>query len=435
MRFAIAWSRPSNNGLSVHRAAAHLVNVRAVALIALTIGCAPERSTAGAGTWIGTTTTERKVTTVVTESGSVWSGDATLVEELAIGVESGPEEYMFGEIASVFADDSSIYVVDEQAPAVRVYDLKGRYLRDLGRAGEGPGEYRRPWLVARRPDGRVLVADRGTRRILVYRVDGVSTDEVYPMGSGVAFGSWPLHVDDHGRPWLPYREYDILDPAARRSPRFSVRPHDHEGPTGDPVMIPEFPVEGVSSSGGAGRFGPRMVWDMSASGTMLLGTSDRYRFERREPDGNRTVVKKNWDRVPVHEQEAAYFRRLSTVFERPAPPMPDAKPAFLALLGAPTGETWVLRQGPGIKIPDCNDRPESAEQALAADPCWQDSLFFDVFDGAGRFLGRIDLPEEMRDPMSRWALRPHFERDRVNAIVMDDAGTLRVKRYRLATPG
>jgi len=46
--------------------------------------------------WVGTITTEDKVTTVINESGSVWGGTATLVEEASIGVETGAPEYMFG---------------------------------------------------------------------------------------------------------------------------------------------------------------------------------------------------------------------------------------------------------------------------------------------------------------------------------------------------
>ena len=49
--------------------------------------CATQEDANGA--WVGTTTTEGNVTTVVNESGSVWGGTATLVEEASIGVESG----------------------------------------------------------------------------------------------------------------------------------------------------------------------------------------------------------------------------------------------------------------------------------------------------------------------------------------------------------
>ncbi len=64
-----------------------------------------------------------------------------------------------------------------------------------------------------------------------------------------------------------------------------------------------------------------------------------------------------------------------------------------------------------------------------------DLLFFDVFGSDGRFLGRVDAPDEMVDQILRWARTPHFAGDRVTAVAIDDAGTIMVKRYRLVLPG
>ncbi len=123
--------------------------VPAIVLLAASVACSPGSPAADSdGTWVGTITTEGNVTTVVNESGSVWGGTASLVEEASIGVESGPDEYLFGQIGGVWADEDRIYVADYQVPAVRVYDTSGQYLFDIGRRGQGPGEYEEPWSVA-----------------------------------------------------------------------------------------------------------------------------------------------------------------------------------------------------------------------------------------------------------------------------------------------
>ena len=46
------------------------------------------------------------------------------------------------------APDGSIYVADSQAGVVRQYDANGRFVRDFGRQGTGPGEFNSPKLVA-----------------------------------------------------------------------------------------------------------------------------------------------------------------------------------------------------------------------------------------------------------------------------------------------
>ncbi len=149
------------------------MNLRAL-IIASTVAiavaaCGPqERPPEDSGTWVGTITTEGNVTTVINESGSVWEGRARLVEDLSIGVESGEDAYMFGRITGLYATDDEIFVVDEQIPVVRVFDMEGWHLRDIGGAGQGPGEFQRPRFVTGSPDGRIFVLDGRGRRINVY---------------------------------------------------------------------------------------------------------------------------------------------------------------------------------------------------------------------------------------------------------------------------
>ena len=79
----------------------------------LTAGCdASNSSPVSDGTWVGTISTEGNVTTVVNESGSVWGGTATLVEEASIGVDAGADEYMLGEVSGIAATPDNIFVID-----------------------------------------------------------------------------------------------------------------------------------------------------------------------------------------------------------------------------------------------------------------------------------------------------------------------------------
>lgn len=57
--------------------------------------------------------------------------------------------------------DGQFVVLDGQAPAVRMYSAAGRWVRDLGRVGDGPGEYREPISIATVPDGIGIVDREG----------------------------------------------------------------------------------------------------------------------------------------------------------------------------------------------------------------------------------------------------------------------------------
>ena len=84
--------------------------------------------------------------TVRTIQGQVWSGNARLEEEISIGSnEEGP--YLFEMITDIEADSEHIYVLDGRASTLRVYDLDGQFIRNIGGPGEGPGEFRIPSQV------------------------------------------------------------------------------------------------------------------------------------------------------------------------------------------------------------------------------------------------------------------------------------------------
>ena len=75
--------------------------------------------------WVGSVTVSGNLTRTINESGSLWGGPGRLVEEASIGVPEGEDPYMLGAVGAVWATDTEIYVVDSQAPAVRVYDWQG----------------------------------------------------------------------------------------------------------------------------------------------------------------------------------------------------------------------------------------------------------------------------------------------------------------------
>ena len=146
-------------------------------LVLLLSACMPSEPTGktGAGTWVGTITTEGNVTTVVNESGSVWGGTATLVEEASIGVDVGDEPYLLGNVVGVGVAGARIFVLDAQVFRVRVYDYEGAHLMDMGGEGDGPGEFRGPSGLAVGAQ-RVYVRDRRTGRITVFSTEGELVD-------------------------------------------------------------------------------------------------------------------------------------------------------------------------------------------------------------------------------------------------------------------
>ncbi|HSR41343.1 MAG TPA: 6-bladed beta-propeller, partial [Longimicrobiales bacterium] len=113
----------------------------------------------------------------------VWAR-VDLVEEVRIGLLQGDDRYLFGEVRNVVSTpDGSTWVVDAQGPRVRIYDPAGRYVRDVSRPGEGPGEIASVMGIDVTPDGRVAVWDLRNGRVSLYRQDG-EYDRMFRVSSG-----------------------------------------------------------------------------------------------------------------------------------------------------------------------------------------------------------------------------------------------------------
>lgn len=91
----------------------------------------------------------------------------------SIGRADGAAHETFGIISGVAFDAAeNLYVLDRQARRVMVYDASGRYLRQIGKEGQGPGELMVPLQLAVGGDGSVIVSDLGRRGFSVFRTDG-----------------------------------------------------------------------------------------------------------------------------------------------------------------------------------------------------------------------------------------------------------------------
>ena len=426
-----------------------VIAVSVVALVA--VACAsPEVPTEAAGTWVGTVTTEGNVTTVVNESGSVWGGTATLVEEMSIGVEAGDEPYMFGRVGAVAATDDRIYVLDEQVPVVRVYDKEGAYLFDIGRGGQGPGEFERPDFMALDGLGNAYVHGQG--EIEVFSADGEHFD-TWGLGTINEF-NWfkTLNIGLDGTAYVPA----ILERDGMNVRTWKVGYTEiHEGAEGETRAVPDLGYETpvvetvtrteayVAVASISPPFVPLRLWAISPRGAIVVGNGDQYRFEVHQPDGTVILVEKPWDVVPVENSEAAWSRdmlRSSTIGKEvsgwnPDSQLPEHKPAFAQFVPDENGRIWVFRSGPGIRLPDCNEDATEAREFLER-PCWVDSVLLDVFEVQGRYSGRVEMPGEfsgLHPPVL--SPRPVFRDDVMIAAVEDELGTIRVKRYRLVLPG
>jgi len=413
-----------------------------LAVCLATAGCGGEdgsKVAAPGGEWVRETSTEGKVTTVRTVNGSVWGGTARLVEEASIGVDAGPEKQMLGRVRSLAASDDAIYVLDSQLPAVRVYDMEGRHLVDIGREGQGPGEFTRPQDLGIGPDGQIFVRERS--RIVVFTPEGEPAGTL-PLSTGFSSSS-PMTVTSEGRVFFP----DLMNQGADLEDwQHGMRRVGPDGPTHETVPVPDYDHEPARiihrTEGGTYSmnvpFAAGVVWAQSPSGAMIAGLTTDFRIDVHHPDGSITRIEKAWDPVPVPPEEKEWRRTATMVSQRRqrpdwtwnGPDIPDVKPAFSTLIPDHSNRIWVRRIADTRRLEDCDEDPRDVEGGRRPRSCWEQVYSVEIFDVEGRYLGSVDVPENAQLAFPRAFIRG----DLVVAYHEDELGTPRVKRYRLATP-
>ena len=304
----------------------------------------------------------------------------TLEEDLRIGSldSGGPDQ--FGAIGAIHADEAgTIHVVDRQSHEIRVFAPDGTPVRTLGREGDGPAEFRDPWGVDFSPSGDLWVVDVHGQRVSVFGPDG-SFRRTYPRAA--AGFSWPW-------PGRFLRDGTFLEPdfGAEGHRLFGHLVEDDQLVVSDTFPAPlgtvpesDYDIYDLTDDRGVGRilavpFGRRWHWALDAAGGVWVGHSREYRIARQTLEGDTVLlIGRDPPRIPVELRErSAAIAGLGESRSHPQLDLsriPETKPWFDALLPAPDGTLWVLRQVTG--------------------PSWA----FDVFDQQGRFLGSVPLPLE-----------------------------------------
>jgi len=397
------------------------------------------------GTWEAAYDTLGDTIVVRTLSGSIWRDTAHLVPEVSIGMFDGPEEYIFGQIVSLaMGKDGTIYVTDQQVPALRVYDPDGTYRMTFGREGGGPGEYKRPdGGLGILSDGRILLRDPANARIQVYAPDGRALDTWRIRGNFNT--SQRMMVDTLDRAYTIV----LMDPEADvRDWEIGFAQVLPDGSPGDTLRRPDSGYEppriearhetedgGVNASVNGVPFSPDEESALTRFGYWIHGISTDYSFTLLKPE-NPIRIEKVYEPIPVNpgekaEEEAFSVRNMRYTdpnWRWNGPAIPDTKPPYRAFYGGEDGTIWVLVSQPGLKREDPSYDPTDPN-AIADE--WTEPALFDVFEADGRYLGAVRAPVGFN---AQWP-QPLFTKEWVLATVRDEFDVQTVVKFRVELPG
>ncbi len=327
------------------------------------------------------------------KEGEGWT--VTMEPAVSIGVEEGPEELQLSGVSDVVRlSDGRVAVADGGSSQVRLFDGAGRHVGAVGRAGEGPGEFRHLAALRLLPGDSLLAYDGALRRITLVAPDG-KVAAIVPLAVA---GAGPLRFVDRFADGTLLVSRSRTGGAGGKMPEGAVldslvylRLHPVSGrldslavfPAGDSfVQIGR--SGGTVTSMNVMRFPfSRTAQARVAAGRVHLAWPDRWMVRSLTPDGALARIASR--PVPAEPFEGAYAdalraqRREDTgapakVDPLEGIPLPKTLPAFGRMLAEPDGHLWLERFArPG------DDTPR-----------------WDVLDPRGRHLGTVTLPRGLR---------------------------------------
>jgi 6-bladed beta-propeller len=371
------------------------------------------------------------VTIVVNRGAGAWRGAPwTAEQELRFGGDDAVPPSVFGRIADLDVDGAGrLYVLDQLAREVRVFDPDGRFLRRMGRRGEGPGEFGQFVNGVIVLDGTVVVADWTLGRLTTFDTAGgvISTEPMpvpgvrswwVPDGDHLAARLLRRTTDEDGR----WRGVDVLVRSAPSASRV------------DTILTLAYPQSDLGTRAAARV--PLIVnspfWTLLPDGGVAWSTLEWPELRIHDARGALTRIVRRDDWLPRPVDDAVHAALVAKLEEKFA--LLGADPAVVSrldlvrsthlpvvagVLAGPDGTIWVQRTGP----PDTFDAmainaPENARGF--GGPDW------DVFDAGGRFLGTVTLPAAVR--VAR------ILGDRLYGIARDSLDVEQVVRARIVRP-
>lgn len=324
-----------------------------------------------------------------------------------------PKDGEPGELANPFTvlrTSTGQYIVGDLQPStITLFGQDGRFLRTLGRRGEGPGEFRVALIGLFRDT--LLIQDTKLHRVTLMTLDGKAVRS-FPAKSYSCCDD--VAVDASGRIRIP-----TYFAAAGRSAAAWWMFYSTTGRLLDSLRPPETATTTQWKFSSAGGFGMQSIpfaayntQRVLKNGNLLVGFNGVYQlFElRRSGDTVRIFGRAGVAANPIPtELRDSLFKLISG--SNPGlrevaklSDVPKQYPFWSSVHEDGSGNVWVLTDG----------RYEGPHQ-------------FDVFSHDGRFLGTVPLP------FTKGAIR--VLGDRIGVIDTDDNDLPRIRIYRIDRRG
>ncbi len=345
-----------------------------------------------------------------------------LVKEIVIGGSSSAPEQLLTNISyTVVAPDGAVIFYETGAKQLRLFDSTGRFVRNIGRHGTGPGEYEQLNGLTVTPKGDVIAWSR--LKVIVFGSNGDFVRTFPAPGAERRLVSQGSHSDVDGNFFsllsVPNPEFpDSVLPGGRKPMRDAAIRVTIDGSVVDTILRPRGEAarqiavtareETVTYKMSWGiPLGTGSVSSMSPMGYFIVGRASVYSIFASKPGQETLRIELDRAQIPVDEVERRDILvrdNFESALYRATPVLTlsdisESKPFFRDLRVAPDGRIWAQLYATGTRVAMTERDVRIASIGMPVPPGtrtpthqWLEPTVFDVFEPTGEFIGEVTLP-------------------------------------------
>lgn len=321
----------------------------------------------------------------------------TLTEELTLGGGANPDE-SFSDVSTFVVDkDGHVLALDIKDRKIKIFDSTGKFLRAIGKPGQGPGELGMPSGIQITAANELLVEDVINRRLAYFKVSG---EFIRNVSTADKFGLVSVFLDPQGN--FMGREMGLAEGNAKMF--FEIKKYDQN-------LKPLFTLDKIEFAVPIPGSGTKLnimemisVYQFDSQGNILYGRNANYEIKIYNQEGKHIrTIQKEYEPVKITPEDIKeMLERIPNtgagVNTREMFTFPEYFPPFQNFILDDEGRLYV----------------RTWEKGKA-----RGEYVFDVFDPEGKFIAQFISKSDLRI----------LERDRAYGIEENDDGFRVIKRY------
>jgi hypothetical protein len=322
-------------------------------------------------------------------------------EELSIGPIEGEEVDVFGPTNVTFNVDAegTFYVTDYGKKRIRKFDHAGSYLGEIGRSGQGPGEFESPSDVQFDKSGRIFICDGPPNQKISFfdatgkylseakLTEGLDVIRINATGNYLAKRVVNVQNEDESGSVIAWgifdRDFKPLVIFGRREMLTKMPSAADLASLTDRESMTKFINKNVAAGISLGAFGPSPSMAVAEDDSILFGEGKDYVIDLFSPEGQKLrTIRRDYEPLKFTDKDKIYYESKTRL------QLTNMKGGMFS--EAQIKEILGLIEYPKSKPPYTDLVPmEKGWILVETELVPEEYACFDMFDEKGRFIGQF----------------------------------------------